>query len=305
MDTPEGRDSMQASGTFNSLGRGVLSPTGCNDARKFSCPNGTGAQSNTVASTGGRDVKAVAQRGASLAVGERTMSVPHVLSQFYAADADLSVQRPMLYAASSVSFPMMANTVFTTSVDERPVVTSIVSRAGDFFNSHLQSSLQPFQSVVPDIYYSNAPGLRFQSPPMFPAVYRGTGETETRVDSNNFRTYGVASSDVLAKSGQVDYAVSIGDDTCSEAECNVAMNRSGAGRVTKKTVKQSVDADSKQRIADLCERIRQLELAPIAGPVQSSKHSKTRVSSSDSDGVGLQRDSDAGLFTNSQSLLLL
>jgi hypothetical protein len=57
MDTPEGRVSMQASGTFNSLGRGVLSPTGCNDARKFSCPNGTGTQGNIVASTGGRDVK--------------------------------------------------------------------------------------------------------------------------------------------------------------------------------------------------------------------------------------------------------
>jgi hypothetical protein len=48
---------MRASGTFNSLGRGVLSPTGCNDARKFSCPNGTGAQGNTVVNTGGRDVK--------------------------------------------------------------------------------------------------------------------------------------------------------------------------------------------------------------------------------------------------------
>jgi hypothetical protein len=57
MDTPEGRVSMQASGTFNSLGRGVLSPTGCNDARKFSCPNGTGAQGNTVMNTGGRDAK--------------------------------------------------------------------------------------------------------------------------------------------------------------------------------------------------------------------------------------------------------
>jgi hypothetical protein len=50
---------MQASGTYNSLGRGVLSPTGCIDARKFSCPNGTGTQGNTVASTGGRDVKIV------------------------------------------------------------------------------------------------------------------------------------------------------------------------------------------------------------------------------------------------------
>jgi hypothetical protein len=46
MDTPEGRVSMQASGTFNSLGRGVLSPTGCTDAGKLSCPNGTGAQGN-------------------------------------------------------------------------------------------------------------------------------------------------------------------------------------------------------------------------------------------------------------------
>jgi hypothetical protein len=35
IDTPEGRVSMQASGTFNSLARGVLSPTGCTDARKF------------------------------------------------------------------------------------------------------------------------------------------------------------------------------------------------------------------------------------------------------------------------------
>jgi hypothetical protein len=117
MDTPEGRVSMQASGTFNSLGHGVLSPTGCNDARKFLCPNGTGAQGNTVVNTGGSDVKAVAQRGASVAVGEHTMSVPHVLSQFFAA-ANLSVQRPMLYTASSVSFPMMASTVLTTSVDE-------------------------------------------------------------------------------------------------------------------------------------------------------------------------------------------
>jgi hypothetical protein len=296
MDTPEGRVSMQASGTLNSLGRGVLSPTGCNDAGKLLCPNGTGAQGSTVKNTGGRDVKAVAQRGASLAVGEHTMSVPHVLSQFSAA-ADSSVQRPMLYAGSSVSFPMMANTVLTTAVDERPFVTSTVSRAGVFFNSQLQLSLPSFQSVMPDIYYSNAPGLRFQSPPMFPAVYRGTAETETRVDSNNFRTYGVASNDVLAKSGQADCAVSMGDDTCSEADCYVAMNRSGAGRVTKKTVKQSVDADSKQRIADLCERIRQLELAAVAGPVQSSKHSKTRVSSSDSDTVGSQNDRDAGSLT--------
>jgi hypothetical protein len=296
MDTPEGRVSMQASGTFNSLGRGVLSPTGCTDAGKLSCPNGTGAQGNTVMNTGGRDVKAGAQRGASLAVGEHTMSAPHVLSQFSAA-ADSSVQRPMLYAGSSVSFPMMANTVLTTAMDERPFVTSTVSRAGVFFNSQLQSSLPSFQSVMPDIYYSNAPGLRFQSPPMFPAVYRGTAETETCVDSNNFRSYGVASNDFLAKSGQADCAVSMGDDTCSEADCYVAMNRSGAGRVTKKTVKQSVDADSKQRIADLCERIRQLELAAVAGPVQSSKHSKTRVSSSDSDTVGSQNDSDADLLT--------
>jgi hypothetical protein len=59
MDTPEGRVSMQASGTFNSLGRGVLSPTGCTDAGKLSCPNGTGAQGNTVMNTGGRDVKTV------------------------------------------------------------------------------------------------------------------------------------------------------------------------------------------------------------------------------------------------------
>jgi hypothetical protein len=57
MGTPEGRVSMQASGTFNSLGRGVLSPTGCTDARKFSCPNRTGAQGSTVMNTGGRDVK--------------------------------------------------------------------------------------------------------------------------------------------------------------------------------------------------------------------------------------------------------
>jgi hypothetical protein len=56
MDTPEGRVSVQASGTFNSLGRGVLSPTGCIDARKFSSPNGTGAQRSTVMNTGGRDV---------------------------------------------------------------------------------------------------------------------------------------------------------------------------------------------------------------------------------------------------------
>jgi hypothetical protein len=57
MDTPEVRVSMQASGTFNSLGRGVLSPTGCTDARKSSCPNGIGAQGNTVMNTGGRDVE--------------------------------------------------------------------------------------------------------------------------------------------------------------------------------------------------------------------------------------------------------
>jgi hypothetical protein len=57
MDTPAGRVSMQASGIYNPSGRGVISPTGCNDARKFSCQNGTGAQVNTVANTGGRDVK--------------------------------------------------------------------------------------------------------------------------------------------------------------------------------------------------------------------------------------------------------
>jgi hypothetical protein len=59
MDTPERRVSMQASGTFNSLGRGAVSPTGCTDARKLSCPNGTGAQGNTVVNTGGRDVKLI------------------------------------------------------------------------------------------------------------------------------------------------------------------------------------------------------------------------------------------------------
>jgi hypothetical protein len=61
MDTPEGRVSVQASGTYNSSGRGILSPTGCNDARKFSCQNGTGAQENTVANTGGCDVKHAVQ----------------------------------------------------------------------------------------------------------------------------------------------------------------------------------------------------------------------------------------------------
>jgi hypothetical protein len=57
MDTPAGRVSMQASGICNPSGRGVVSPTGCYDTRKFSCQSGTDAQVNTVANTGGRDVK--------------------------------------------------------------------------------------------------------------------------------------------------------------------------------------------------------------------------------------------------------